>query len=824
MIKYVMTVLLVSVSVSVAEARTIYVAKNGNDSNSGTLSAPYKTINRAASVATAGDIVNIRAGTYEETLKPANSGSSSNPIVFQAYGSEKVIITAMQALNGWTRDSGNVYRTQVDFDLGQENFVMHNSTALDLARWPNNTDGDPFTTDSLRNSGGSPGSQTFNAKLRYDPGLPNIDWSKGGSVYFYGDKPGSGWLAWKAFIKWSNGTEIGFDLDKSPNWIRTFHAPADKGEFFLEGVRGALDYQNEWFFDNTNNQLYVQLPNGAAPQMKNLAVFGGSINITGNASNNKISGVSSFYGNHTRGVFRSFRSGVQSISLQGENNIIEHSEVAFGSGTGIQDSGKNNKILNSYIHDFNTLGSYDSALGLRGGTNSLVNRNTVSRAGRDTINSINRNSVFSYNDISYSNLIADDCGLFYTVGGPQNVEIHHNWFHDAYSSGNKRKAAGIYLDNDSEGFKVHHNVVWNTEWTNVQINWDGKDIDVFNNTLVDGSATMGAWHKEGTQFTNVRVWNNLSDKSDWEPQSDKQNNVTYQQVPFINKTAGNFNLKSNSEAQDKGRFINGITTDVTDSQPDVGAYEFGGTAWVAGINWNKNAGAANRCYGLPGEKCGGSTQPTPPIGNDSVKFTVRPTQLPAQQSYTFNVNYTVAAEQELVVELWKGGKWLKGTKVRLQAGSRMATATISLDSVPVSGNDYLLKTHTFPIGGTWRDATANDQVSNITISGLPANNSVRFSDRATQLSSKQSYTFNVDYSSRVEQEVVTELWKGGTWLKGTTVRVQPGSGSIAMTVNLDSAPLAGNDYLYKTYAYPVGGTWRDATANDQVTGVTVSSN
>lgn len=62
----------------------------------------------------------------------------------------------MQALNGWTVDSGPVYKTSVDWDLGQENFVMHRATALDLARWPNNTDGDPFTLNSKRSTGGSP--------------------------------------------------------------------------------------------------------------------------------------------------------------------------------------------------------------------------------------------------------------------------------------------------------------------------------------------------------------------------------------------------------------------------------------------------------------------------------------------------------------------------------------------------------------------------------------------------------------------------------------------------------------------------------------------
>lgn len=608
-------------------ARDIYVAKNGNDGSSGTLNSPYLTLKKAANEAKAGDVVNIRAGTYEEILKPSRSGTSGNPIIFQSYNGEKVIVSAMQALNNWTADSGSIYMTQVNWDMGQNNFVMQNDVAMDLARWPNNTDGNPFTQNTLRNTGGSGSSVSNNAFLDYRPGIPNIDWSKGGSIHFYGDKPGSGWIAWRSFINWSNRTRVGFHLNKSPNWIRTFHAPSDRGDFFLQGVKGALDYQNEWYFDKATKTLYVQMPGGAAPkngevrmrrrnvtvdlhnrnhiQIKNLAVFGGSINMTGSASNNSLYGVSSFYGNYTLGVVSGFLTDNQSVRMQGSNNKIENSEIAFGSGSGIYDSGNNNKILNSYIHDFNFIGSYDAALLLRGGKNSLVKNNRISRAGRDTIQSVNSDSEFSYNDVSRSNLIVDDCSLFYTVGGPQRVEIHHNWFHDAYSSGTKTKAAGIYLDNDSEGFKVHHNVVWNTEWSNIQINWDGKDIDVFNNTFVDGSQAMGAWHKAGTSFSNVRVWNNLSNSNAWEPQSNKQNNLTYRTNPFVNKGAGDFRLKANSQPINYGRVINGITNGHSGSRPDAGAYEFGGNNWVAGTDWDVSKGAAGICYGLPGEDCSG---------------------------------------------------------------------------------------------------------------------------------------------------------------------------------------------------------------------------
>lgn len=74
--------------------RTIYVATTGNDANDGTIDKPYLTINKAAQVAIAGDVVIIKSGTYKPTSSIAvtNSGTASNPITFYAETKDAVII------------------------------------------------------------------------------------------------------------------------------------------------------------------------------------------------------------------------------------------------------------------------------------------------------------------------------------------------------------------------------------------------------------------------------------------------------------------------------------------------------------------------------------------------------------------------------------------------------------------------------------------------------------------------------------------------------------------------------------------------------------
>src|SRR5436309_7824314 len=61
---------------------TYYVSMTGSDGNPGTLAAPFKTIQRAANSAGAGDTVLVRGGVYRETVKP-RSGKAGAPVTFQ---------------------------------------------------------------------------------------------------------------------------------------------------------------------------------------------------------------------------------------------------------------------------------------------------------------------------------------------------------------------------------------------------------------------------------------------------------------------------------------------------------------------------------------------------------------------------------------------------------------------------------------------------------------------------------------------------------------------------------------------------------------------
>jgi len=77
------------VTVTTATAgSTYFVAKNAtnaSDTNPGTEASPWKSLAKAASTARAGDTVYVKAGTYNETIRPANSGTAGSLIAFKAF-------------------------------------------------------------------------------------------------------------------------------------------------------------------------------------------------------------------------------------------------------------------------------------------------------------------------------------------------------------------------------------------------------------------------------------------------------------------------------------------------------------------------------------------------------------------------------------------------------------------------------------------------------------------------------------------------------------------------------------------------------------------
>ena len=145
--KFVLKVILV-LKLSFLFSTEYFVAISyGNDENNGTsLATPFKTIEKASSLMSEGDICYIRQGLYHETIFIDNiSGSEGLPITFASFLNEKVVLDGTKAIDSlWVLHSDNIWKTTIDFDIWQ---LFVDRSEMIMARWPNAS----FTDGSIWN-------------------------------------------------------------------------------------------------------------------------------------------------------------------------------------------------------------------------------------------------------------------------------------------------------------------------------------------------------------------------------------------------------------------------------------------------------------------------------------------------------------------------------------------------------------------------------------------------------------------------------------------------------------------------------------------------
>ncbi len=99
-----MVALLAALLAGQAAAATRFVAPSGNDGNPGTLAQPWRTVQKAADTAAAGDTVLVRAGIYGERVTIRVSGNATSGfITFRNYPGETPVLDG----TGVPEDAGN---------------------------------------------------------------------------------------------------------------------------------------------------------------------------------------------------------------------------------------------------------------------------------------------------------------------------------------------------------------------------------------------------------------------------------------------------------------------------------------------------------------------------------------------------------------------------------------------------------------------------------------------------------------------------------------------------------------------------------------------
>jgi hypothetical protein len=577
-----------------------FVSTSGDDGNPGTLGAPFRTIQQAANVADAGDTVFIRGGTYRETVRPAHLGTSSNPITFAPYDNETVTVSGADVITGWSDYSGDIYRARQGWDLGAgDNQVFVDGRMMIEARWPNTTldvsQPKLATADAL--------SATINgarskADLR-DAALTQADgyWD-GATIHI---APGEAWVTQTATVTDYSKGRLQFTYQQMNE---RYEVPEKGDRYYLTGKFQALDAAGEWFHD-PDGSLYLWAPDGASPsqhtveakrrdlafdlrgrsgvRVDSVNLFAATIATDGGSDSITLTGLDARYVSHYSVMPTGWtRPDTTGVYLLGTRSVLRDSVIAFSAGHGVAVGGRGNRVENVTVHDVGYAGANDAGINVRG-PGHVITRTTVYNTGRSGIK-IGYATDFriTHNLIHDVMLQTTDGGGIYTYGtDARGGEIAYNVIYNSRSGG--FGAVGVYLDNFSSNYVIHHNVVWNADHA-LKMNPTSRDNVIYNNTLAGVDYSV-ATSKSGDMLGSVFRNNIFTKAAKIDPRATKQNNLNAGTDPgFVDLAGGDLRLKSTSRAIDAGIALGIATAGYAGDAPDAGAYEYGKTPWTAGAD------------------------------------------------------------------------------------------------------------------------------------------------------------------------------------------------------------------------------------------------
>jgi hypothetical protein len=94
----------------VTQAATKYVSTTGsNSTGDGTIGNPWRTITFGQGNCNPGDTLEIRGGTYVESVVSTANGTAGSPIIVQNFSAENVVIQPTASTTGWDMNASHIY-------------------------------------------------------------------------------------------------------------------------------------------------------------------------------------------------------------------------------------------------------------------------------------------------------------------------------------------------------------------------------------------------------------------------------------------------------------------------------------------------------------------------------------------------------------------------------------------------------------------------------------------------------------------------------------------------------------------------------------------
>ena len=771
-------ILLLLVSTLLGE--NYYVSKSyGNNNNDGkSVSSPFKTIAKAASVMTAGDVCYIREGSYHETITINNKdGSQGSPIVFTRYNNERVILDGTLPIDtSWTVHSGNIYKKKLSFTPWQ---LFVGGLEQVMARWPNAK----FSDESIWDNDNHWAKGTIdddenaysNGTMIDDPYTndqgESINLSSQGFDLDQTNKEAIAILNTGSFRTWSRkvtshsgGT---FNYATTPGWKTKHHY------YYLEGRLEFLDSAGEWFFDTADSMLYLWPENNANPKdlnirgkvqsyafnitaseyihIKNLEFFATTVYFY-NGDNSLIYGCNFMYPSCSKRMLRvvDTQPELTLFTSSSTDNIIRKSAFRNTDGSVIEMWGGDNMIDSCYFNniDYSVADNSSIMLTIRmNGSDNTFSHNTIHKTGASATVKVGNSGLVEYNNLyDTGHLQSDGSMIQFTEAEQDGAICRYNWLHDTEKYGARFDHSGSA---DGVNGLMHHNVAWNCQSGGIMVK--GNNHKIYNNTVINSGQKndiivlkIGSSDHSGTIVKNnvaTKIANHRSNDVEIDFGSYSNNWNGYKETASITSILSDTSTKdltpkSGSSIIDAGVVISGITDGYQGSNPDMGAYESGTVSWTAGHGWDVNSTFGSQWVALD--------ESIPTIIGSSINAT--------------NDQLTVTFSESVFNDI-ASPSTLEAADFSLSLSGGVATLSSSTPtSISSSGNNYILG---FTLTGTPNGAEV------ITIS--PVNNSIFDSVGNTVEVSQNNNTVSLNDKLAPTVEEVSSLASNGSFKVGDQI-------------------------------------------------------
>lgn len=607
-----------------SRANTYYASStSGSDANSGSLSSPFRTLDKCVTSLSAGDTCDLRAGTYLTSgATVSNSGTKTSPIVVQGHTNEQVVIRQGSILT-WTRSSGNIWSAPYDsyYIATAKQNARTSFYERGLRLW---NDATPLPEASFPNLSG--GANSFHTYLTAESGTSStlIKNSKIPAVDLTGARVALSasfheTVHTRPVLSYAGG-QVGISSD---GWDAT-----EGASFYLEGSKNLIDTAWEWAWDTATNKVWLQT-DGTDPNTLPIRVQSSSAAfVLNNVSwwivhdltlqgvvpvpSGTITNIQYHHLTvHEAGILR-WNEAIWDFKqhagiVLGDNSRLHHSIIDGCDGRCVDLFGQADTVDNNVFTNGTRMGQYEGTISIEK-PYAVVARNDIFNSGHDGIGFMTttvEKPIIRRNWITGAGQTAADAAGITIGPHAGNASIGGATIDSNLVSGTLGGGAGVFLDQSSAGNDVFHNIFANQGVGVVfkcyisQGNFSSKNNRVGNNTGVNLNAF--AYIRQIVTFANSFVDDNILGaglvSGAYESYPLAYSATTASAYPSLGWTGNlpvgtdallkdvanrDYSLSVGSPAIDYGSvYLTGQTYQGT--APDAGAIESGTKPWVFGL-------------------------------------------------------------------------------------------------------------------------------------------------------------------------------------------------------------------------------------------------